>query len=72
MKSGFIEVPYTDGGITAQKGDVVNIIAPQRASDIAVSSGLANKDGWCPVNQLNFESTLVPGIHVIGDSSVGG
>ncbi len=29
---------YTDGGITAQKGDVVNIIAPQRASDIAVSS----------------------------------
>ncbi len=33
---------------------------------------MSNKDGWCPVNQLNFESTLVPGIHVIGDSSVAG
>jgi sulfide dehydrogenase [flavocytochrome c] flavoprotein subunit len=63
---------YTDGGATTHKGDVVNIIPPQRAGDIAMSSGLANKDGWCPVNQQTFESTLVPGIHVIGDSSVAG
>lgn len=63
---------YTDGGVTAHKGDVVNIIAPQRAGDIAVSTGLANASGWCPVSQHSFESTLVPGIHVIGDSSVAG
>lgn len=63
---------YTDGGATAHKADVVNIIAPQRAGDIAVASNLANKDGWCPVNQHTFESTLAPGIHVIGDASVAG
>lgn len=63
---------YTDGGVTAHKGDVVNIIPPQRAADIATATGLANNSGWCPVNQHTFESTLVPGIHVIGDASVAG
>lgn len=62
---------YTDGG-GSQKADVVNIIAPQRAAQIAVAAGLSNDSGWCPVNQHTFESTLVPGIHVIGDSSVAG
>jgi sulfide dehydrogenase [flavocytochrome c] flavoprotein subunit len=33
---------------------------------------LSNDSGWCPVDQHTFESTLVPGIHVIGDSSVAG
>ena len=63
---------YTDEGMTAHKGDVVNIIPPQRAADIATAVGLANEAGWCPVNQHTFESTLIPGIHVIGDSSVAG
>lgn len=63
---------YTDGGATAHKADVVNIIPPQRAPQIAIATGLANESGWCPVNQHTFESTLMPGIHVIGDSSVAG
>jgi len=62
---------FTDGG-DSHKADVVNIIAPQRAAQIATATGLANDSGWCPVNQHTFESTLVPGIHVIGDSSVAG
>jgi len=62
---------FTDDG-GSHKADVVNIIPPQRAAQIAVASGLANEAGWCPVNQQTFESTLVPGIHVIGDSSVAG
>jgi sulfide dehydrogenase [flavocytochrome c] flavoprotein subunit len=62
---------FTDDG-NSHKADVVNIIAPQRAAQIAVNAGLANDSGWCPVNQHTFESTLVPGIHVIGDSSVAG
>lgn len=62
---------FTDNG-GSHKADVVNIIPPQRAAQIAVASGLANDAGWCPVNQHTFESTLVPGIHVIGDSSVAG
>jgi sulfide dehydrogenase [flavocytochrome c] flavoprotein chain len=62
---------FTDDG-GSHKADVVNIIPPQRAAQIAVASALANDAGWCPVNQHTFESTLVPGIHVIGDSSVAG
>jgi sulfide dehydrogenase [flavocytochrome c] flavoprotein chain len=62
---------FTDDG-TAHKADVVNIIPPQRAAQIAIATGLANEAGWCPVNQHTFESTLVPGIHVIGDASVAG
>lgn len=54
------------------KADVVNIIPPQRAASITRSAGLANEAGWCPVNQHTFESTLVPGVHVIGDASVAG
>jgi len=52
------------------KGDVVNFIPPQYAGAIARSSGLADSTGWCPVDQRTFESTLVPGVHVIGDASV--
>ncbi len=63
---------YTDEGLTTHKGSVVNIIPAQRAGDIAIQSGLANETGWCPVNQHTFESTLVPNVHVIGDSSVAG
>lgn len=63
---------YTDEGLTTHKGDVVNIIPPQRAADLASTVGLVNDTGWCPVNQHTFESKLAPGIHVIGDSAVAG
>tara|TARA_B100000315_G_scaffold247262_1_gene275744 strand:+ start:985 stop:2268 length:1284 start_codon:yes stop_codon:yes gene_type:complete len=52
------------------KGDVINFIPAQKAGKIAQTSGLTNKSGWCPVNQLTFESKLMPGVHVIGDASV--
>jgi sulfide dehydrogenase [flavocytochrome c] flavoprotein chain len=54
------------------KGDVVNIIPPQRAGAIAQASGLADESGWCPVDQKTFESTLHKGIHVIGDAVIAG
>jgi sulfide dehydrogenase [flavocytochrome c] flavoprotein subunit len=54
------------------KGDVINIIPPQKAGKIAVTSGLADKSGWCPVNLLTFESRLKNNIHVIGDAAIGG
>ena len=52
------------------KGDVVNFIPAQKAGKIAHTSGLTDKTGWCPVNQQTFESTMAPGIHVIGDASM--
>ena len=55
-----------------EKGDVINFIPAQQAGQVARDSGLANSKGWCPVNQVTFESSLQPGIHVIGDSCIAG
>ncbi len=52
------------------KGDVINIIPPQKAGHIAHVAGLANDSGWCPVDLQTFESTIHPGVHVIGDASI--
>ncbi len=54
------------------RADVINVIPPQRAGQIAVDAGLADAGGWCPVNPLSFESTIHPGIHVIGDACYAG
>jgi len=51
------------------KADVLNILPPMRAGDIAVNAGVANMNGrWADVNFLNFESTVAKDIHVLGDS----
>jgi sulfide dehydrogenase [flavocytochrome c] flavoprotein subunit len=60
-------------GLEDVKGDVVNVIPPQRAGQIAVAAGLVGDDkNWCPVNQTTFESTKQAGIHVIGDACIAG
>lgn len=56
----------------AEKGDVINIIPAQKAAKIAVDAGLTDASGWCPINPISFESTLHPGIHVIGDAAIAG
>ncbi len=52
------------------KADVLNIIPAQKAGSIAHATGLADDTGWCPVDYKTWESTLRPGIHVIGDSAI--
>jgi hypothetical protein len=64
-----IKTVITDFGQT--KGDVVNFIPPQRSGLIVDSANLAEGD-WCNVNATTFESKIVPGIHVLGDSIVAG
>ena len=58
------------GSRGAQRADVINIIPPQAPASIAVQAGLASDHGWCPVEPSTFESTLVPGVHVIGDACI--
>ncbi len=60
----------TDFG--AHKAAVANVIPPQRAGRIAATAGVTDRTGWCPVDPVAFESRLVPGIHVIGDSAIMG
>jgi len=51
------------------RADVLNVLPPMRAGAIAMQTGLANSNArWCNVNFLNFESTVAPHVHVIGDS----
>jgi len=51
------------------KADVLNVIPPMRAGDIAVKTGLATANKrWCEVDFLTFESKAAPNIHVLGDS----
>ncbi|MDP1646975.1 MAG: NAD(P)/FAD-dependent oxidoreductase [Rubrivivax sp.] len=52
------------------KADVLNVIPPQRAGDIARNAGLLNMNNrWVGVDWLTLESTAAPGIHVLGDAT---
>jgi sulfite dehydrogenase len=52
------------------KADVLNIVPPQRAGDIAVQAGVVNMNArWVGVDWLTMESTAVRGIHVLGDAT---
>ena len=53
-------------------GKVINAIPTHKAGNLITASGigLANSGGrWAGVNVLSYESTAVPGIHIIGDAS---
>jgi len=54
------------------KAAVANVIPAQTAGDLARQAGLADESGWCPVDPVTFESTLQPGIHLVGDAIIGG
>ena len=52
------------------KADVLNVIPPQRAADLAKNAGLVNVNNrWVGVNWLTMESTALPGVHVLGDAT---
>ena len=58
------------GDGNTHKADVYNIIPAQMAGSIAATAGLTDDSGWCPVEHKTFESTMQPGIHVIGDAAI--
>jgi len=54
------------------KAAVANIVPPQKAAAIATRAGVTDRTGWCPIEPVGFESTLQPGIHVLGDAALMG
>ncbi|WP_407275510.1 FCSD flavin-binding domain-containing protein [Halothiobacillus sp. DCM-1] len=54
------------------KADMINLIPPLKAGQIALDLGLADASGWCPVDMKTFESTKQPRVHVIGDACIAG
>jgi sulfide dehydrogenase [flavocytochrome c] flavoprotein chain len=52
-------------------GDVLNVVPPHRAGDIALKAGLITTNNrWCNVDWRTMESTAVPGVHVLGDATL--
>ncbi|MDZ4187420.1 MAG: NAD(P)/FAD-dependent oxidoreductase [Hydrogenophaga sp.] len=50
---------------------VLNVVPPQQAGRIAQTAGLITSNNkWCGVNFQSFESTVAPGIHVLGDATL--
>lgn len=68
-ESGGGTVTYFNGtdSITIQ-ADVVNAIPQQKAPTLLSATGLTDSSRFAPIDPRSFESTLVPAIHVIGDS----
>jgi len=53
------------------RGEVLNVVPPQRAGDIALKAGLiTHNNRWCDVDWRSMESKKVPGIHVLGDATL--
>jgi NADPH-dependent 2,4-dienoyl-CoA reductase/sulfur reductase-like enzyme len=51
------------------QADVLNVIPPMRAGDVAVQAGLATANQrWCEVDFLTFESKAAKNVHVLGDA----
>ncbi len=53
------------------KGDVLNLIPPQRAGNIARDAGLVTANNrWCEVDWVSTESIKVKNVHVLGDATL--
>jgi len=53
------------------QGDVLNLIPPQRAANVARDAGLITANNrWCEVDWITMESVKVPNVHVLGDATL--
>jgi sulfite dehydrogenase len=53
------------------RADVLNVVPPHRAGDIAAKSGLITTNNrWCDVDWRTMESKAVKGVHVLGDATL--
>jgi len=53
------------------RGDVLNVVPPHRAAEIAAKSGLITSNNrWCDVDWRTMESKAVKGVHVLGDATL--
>lgn len=72
VSPGAHNVTFSRNGVSESVlAAVLNPIPPQRAPDWLKDAGLLN-GRFAPVNLLTYESTLKPGVHVIGDACVSG
>jgi NADPH-dependent 2,4-dienoyl-CoA reductase/sulfur reductase-like enzyme len=65
-KTGTVKLEVED-----VRGDVLNVVPPQRAGDIAMKAGLVTANNrWCGVDWRTMESVAAKGVHVLGDATL--
>jgi len=53
------------------RADVLNVLPPQRAGDIAMKAGLVTANQrWCGIDWMSTESLAAKNVHVIGDATL--
>ena len=53
------------------KADVLNVVPPQRAADLAAKAGLVTTNNrWCDIDWRTMESKAVKAVHVLGDATL--
>lgn len=62
-------VVATENGETYH-GDVITAVPAMKAARFVRDMGLADKSGFCPINRMNFESTIAPNVYILGDASI--
>lgn len=67
VEAGTVETDFDTFG-----GALLNIIPAQRAGSIAISAGLSDDSGFCPVHAETMRSKRDENIFVIGDASIAG
>jgi sulfide dehydrogenase [flavocytochrome c] flavoprotein subunit len=51
------------------RADVLNVVPPMKAAAIAARAGAVTANGrWCEIDFRTYESTVQPGIHLLGDA----
>ena len=54
------------------KADAANVIPGQSAGHIAMSAGLAEDSGFCPIVSATMQSRMDENIYLVGDSTIAG
>ncbi|MDZ4791859.1 MAG: NAD(P)/FAD-dependent oxidoreductase [Hyphomicrobiales bacterium] len=76
MHSGVKSVDPATNTVTTDfetlQAALVNVIPAQTVGRIALSAGLANETGYCPIDAFTMKSRFDPNIYVLGDACIPG
>ncbi|BDW88949.1 NAD(P)/FAD-dependent oxidoreductase [Thalassospira tepidiphila] len=72
IKSVDVEAGTVETDFDTFSGALLNIIPAQQAGSIAITAGLSDDSGFCPVDAESMRSKRDQNIFVIGDASIAG
>lgn len=76
IHGGIVEVDANAGTVETDldtfEGALLNVIPGQQAGAVAVTAGLTDDSGFCPIDAESMRSTMDENIFVVGDASIAG